>query len=256
MTEMVPWLPAEALNPAHFERAISSLVDDWGSHWFAQAKPNCRIRLREINTIDSARLARRSWGNECSVSLDEAGRLALAEAMLDRAIAANAVMPADRPLLNDVTNRCLDDLLGRLSWLIDGDRSPTISDDNVPSEPGICWEIGLKRSGVTVNLAVHCSALVRWRKALAPADETPKLTSLLVALRNQSVRIDLDAGHGSLSLAELENLAQGDVVVLDRRIDGPLELLASGRPTGIAGKLSTDKQTLRVDIIEKKKVSK
>lgn len=256
MSDLTPWLPAEALSPVHFEQAISSLVGDWSSHWFPKAKASCRPQLRSPLGRSSQQLAWRSWGQECGTCLDEAGRLALAEAMLDRAIAANAVQASDQPLLNDITNRCVDDLLGRLSWLIDHDRTPDLSGEALGPDSGAVWDIGLKRSGVTITLVISRSALVRWRKQLVPASKAPKLAGVVQALRAQPVGLGLDLGRGSLTLTELENLAPGDVIILDRAVDAPLELLAAGRVSGIRGKLRGEAGLSSVDIIDVKKVAK
>lgn len=59
MTDLTPWLPAEALNPAHFERGVGTVVSDWSSHWFVKAKASCRTQLRSI--AGGPRRARRRW---------------------------------------------------------------------------------------------------------------------------------------------------------------------------------------------------
>jgi hypothetical protein len=250
MTDLTPWLPAEALNPAHFERGVGTVVSDWSSHWFVKAKASCRTQLRSIAGGPSPQLAWRSWGQECGVAIDEAGRNALAEAMLDCTIAANAMLASDQPLLNDITDRCLDDLLGRLSWLIDHDRSPDVSDQVMDPGPAIVWDIGLKRSGVILSLAVNWSALVRWRKRLAPPQQVPRPAGIGRALQSQSVRLGLDLGRGSLTLAELESLEPGDVIILDAKIDAPAPILAAGRITKIRGKLRQEAEGVSIDIIE------
>jgi flagellar motor switch/type III secretory pathway protein FliN len=256
MSDLTPWLPAEALNPSHFEGAISSLVGDWSSHWFAKARANCRPQLRSTMVRSPQQLAWRSSRQQFGTCLDEAGRLALAEAMLDRAIAANAVQVGDQPLLSDITDRCLDDLLGRLSWLIDHERTPDLSGEAMEPSWGIAWDIGLKRSGVAISLVISRSALVRWRKRLAPTSKAPELAGIFRALKSQQVGLRLDIGRGSLILAELENLAPGDVIILDRTVDAPLELLAAGRASGIKGKLKEEAGRASVEIIDMKKVAK
>lgn len=255
MTNILPWLPDEALKPAVFERTIAQIVGDWSSHWFSKTKASCRTKLREIGSGGPASLDWRSWGGECGICIDEGGRLALAEAMLDRSIAANAVQAADRPLLNDMAERCLDDLLGRLSWIIDRDRGPEMSSSSLAHDQGMVWDIGLKKSGTSFSLIVHRSALVRWRKTLAPKATAPALARVASALTSQPVRLDLDLGRGSLTIAELEDLAIGDVVILNSAVDSPLAVLAAGRRTGISGSLKQDEQSARVDIIDRKKVT-
>lgn len=254
MTIMSPWLPPDALAPPAFEPAIDRLVGDWAAHWFVKARASCRSRVRDGATIDGDRLAWRSVGGEVGAAIDEAGRLALAEAMLDRPLAANSVQPADRPLLVDMTDRCLDDLLGRLSWLIDHQRAPVIDHEPPRADQGIRWDIGLRRSGAAIGLTIGRAALVRWRRAPAPAAAPPRLDGIGKALLGVEVPVALQAGRGSIRVGDLETLARGDVVILDRLVDGPMQLLAAGAASGLAGKLVIDEGSLMVDIIERKKV--
>lgn len=255
MTNIFPWLPDEALKPAVLERTIAQIVGDWSSHWFSRTRASCRTKLREISSGGPAGLDWRSWGGECGICIDEGARFAVVEAMLDRSIVANAVQAADRPLINDMAERCLDDLLGRLSWIIDHDRGPDMSSEPLELGRGMVWDIGLRKSGTSFSLVVHRSTLVRWRKTLAPKATTPALARVASALNSQSVRLDLYVGRGSLTIGELEELAIGDVVILSSAVDSPLALMAAGRRTGISGSLKQDGQSARVDIIERRKVA-
>ena len=254
-SDAMPWLPAGALEPAHFEQAISRLLDEWSSHWFAKAKASGRVRLRDAGAAGMPGPGWRSWGGECGIGIDEGGRLALAEAMLGRPVPANGVLAHDRPLLEDVTDKCLEDLAGRISWLIDRDRSPQLSPHPLPQPSGIVWDISLRRSGTTVQLLIGRPALVRWRKSFAPKAQSPKLGGILAGLRRQPVDLGLKLGQGSLSFADLQGLSRGDVVILDSRVEAPLALAAAGRPTGIKARLVEDGDAVQLDIIEKKKVA-
>lgn len=249
----VPWLPIGALQPASFEQALSRLLEDWSSHWFVKAKASGRTRLREIGIASSSALEWLGWGSECGISIDETGRLALAEAMLGRPV---PTIPAtDRPLLDELIDKCLRDLVARISWEIDRDRSPAMAWQPISQLGGICWDIGLRRSGAAASLVIGRPALVRWRKSLAPKQAAPRLGGIFAALKSQPVELGLMLGKGALGLAELENLARGDVVILDSNVAAPLGLTAAGRPTGIGAKLSEMGEVVQLDIIEKKKVS-
>lgn len=248
----LPWLPKDALEPACFERAISTLVGEWSEAWFVKVRASCRIKLRAVAANGPSMLAWRQWGDECGVGIDEAGRLALAEAMLDRSIPATAVGPNDRPLLDNITKRCVEDLLGRVGWLIDRDRSPEI----VAAEfggPTMTWEIGLKKANATLSLMVGQGALVRWRKSLAPRSPTRALMPLAKALAPQPVEIAVGLGASRLTLAEVEGLSAGDVVMLDSKTGDVLALRAAGQPIPIKGRLSQDASGPSLNIIEAKK---
>ncbi len=98
------------------------------------------------------------------------------------------------------------------------------------------WDIGFKRSGTSLVLAIHRSAMVRWRKRLMAMAEPPRLVSIATALQSQPVEIGVDLGRGTITLAELEQLAIGDVILLDRSAQGPVTARVAGQPTGLSGR--------------------
>lgn len=250
-----PWLPADALQPAHFEQLVSRTLEEWSSHWFKKARATCRTRLREVGAISSPVLHWMGWGQDCAIGTDEAGRLALAEAMLGRPIGANAVQPADRPLLEDLARQCLEDLAGRISWLIEHDRSPEIVAGQSGLGAGMSWEIGLRRGATSINLSIGRSALVRWRKSLAPKSAPPALGRIRAALGPTRIELGLKLGQCALRLAELEGLGAGDVVILNTEVGSPLSLIAADRETGLKAKLADEGEGMGLHIIEKKKVA-
>lgn len=255
LPEPTPWLPTGALEPAHFEQAISRLLEEWSSHWFAKASATGRVRLRDAGVAGLPGPGWRSWGSDCGIGIDEAGRLALAEAMLGRPVPANGVQAHDRPLLEDVTEKCLEDLAGRVCWLIERDRVPHMSPHPPAQSGGMIWDISLKRGGPAMQLLIGRPALVRWRKSLAPKANAPRLGGISSGLSQQPVDLHLQLGQGALSFSELQGLCRGDVVILDSEVEGALPLVAAGRPTGIQARLVEDGEAVQLSITQRKKVA-
>lgn len=250
------WLPKDALTPASFERAIKSLVDEWGRHWFATVQANCRIKLREIGNAEPSETSWRSCSGEFGISVAGAGRIAIAEAMLERTISGSAIQTADQPILTDITDRCLDDLLARISKIAALDCNLDVSSKAVAAKDAMSWDIGLREGRTGLTLVISRGALVRWRRSFAPSAELPMLGRIQAALLPQPVALSLEVGRGSLTLAELDQLAIGDVVLLDRGVDAPLGLLAAGRPTGITAALRQDGTQTTIEILEPKRTLK
>lgn len=256
MGREISWLPRDALTPSSFERAIKSLVGEWGRHWFAKVEAKCRIKLREIANAEPGETSWRSCSGEFGISVDGAGRLAVAEAMLDRKISGSAIQSADQPILTDIADRCLDDLLARVSKIVALASNLDVSWEAVAAEGAMSWDIGLRDGRAGLTLVVSRATLVRWRKLIVPSAELVTLGRIHEALLPQPVALSLEVGQGSLTLADLDQLAIGDVVLLDRGVDAPLGLLAAGRPTGITAALRQDGTQTTIEILEPKRTSK
>lgn len=255
MSATKPWLPASALDPVHFERAVQQLISEWSSHWFAKASASVRPRLREVGGMAPRFPNWRSLSGLCGLAFDEAGQLALAEAMLDRQVAANAVQGADRPLFEDVTLRALDDLVERIAALVGRPTAARIAGDAIDLGGAMMWEISLRRSGTSLLMAIDRSEMIAWRKRLAPTSIRGKLFGITSALAPQPVEIDAAFGKGSITLSELEQLAPGDVVLLDAA-GGFAALRAAGRPTGLSGTIAADGPKATINLKERRKMTR
>ena len=255
MSATKPWLPASALDPVHFERAVQQLISEWSSHWFAKARASVRPRLREVGGVAPRFPNWRSLGGLCGLAFDEASQLALAEAMLDRQVAANAVQGADRPLFEDMTLRALDDLVERIAALVGRPTAAGIDGEAIELGGAMMWEIGLRRSGTSLLMAIDRSVMIAWRKRLSPVSSRGKLTGITRALGPQPVEIDAAFGRGSITLSELEHLAPGDVILLDAA-SGAVTVRAAGRPTGLSGTIAADGPRATINLKERKKMAR
>jgi flagellar motor switch/type III secretory pathway protein FliN len=67
---------------------------------------------------------------------------------------------------------------------------------------------------------------VRFRKSVVPrAPHEHQLRPLSEALEHQPISLSAFLGRCGLSLSEVEGLAEGDVLVLDRATDAPIDLV-------------------------------
>lgn len=252
MDKALPWLPKDALEPACFEQALSAMVAEWSACWFTKVRATCRIRLRAVSALGAEQSQWRSAMFGCSAGVDEAARIALVEAMLDRSISIGRVAEFDRPLFMDLSNRCLDDLLGRLGWLIDREREPVIEDGGI-DESTMVWDIGLKKANAAISLAIGSGAQVRWRKSLTSTATALAIEPLEKGLVRQQVEVGLCLGRGQLTLGEVESLVAGDVVMLDRETDAALQLTVADCPVPIMGRLVHTPEGASISITETRK---
>ena len=59
-------------------------------------------------------------------------------------------------------------------------------------------------------------------------DRAPKMTNPVNLLAGISVRVSVEVGSTSMTLAELAALEPGSVVALDRKVGEPLDICANG----------------------------
>lgn len=240
------WLPSSALTPHHFEAEMTRIVSEWGERWFVQRRPNARIGLRDMMTKDSERLEWLCLDDGLALGVDRAGKLAVVEAMVGRALPPASLKPADEPLLMSLATTCLDDLLRKLAIA-----AASKLDGIGPARPDSCamtWEVGLQKANGTIRLAVTRDALVRWRKAKCGPTDRIALTSRADGLNRQDVSVSFALGHGTANLSSVRDLEIGDVILLDGRQQDHSRLSIGDRASEIRGRVSAagDKTILTI----------
>jgi flagellar motor switch/type III secretory pathway protein FliN len=133
--------------------------------------------------------------------------------------------PNDSPLEIDFRNSMMADLARRILNQPDHD-AQWQNDLKSTTPPHDAWEAGsarrLIRIGVGEKVWAWLLAGPRLLDSIGQASHvtrvTPTLTPLPEALAGQPVRLDLEVGCGRVNLDELNSLAVGDVVPLDRKL--------------------------------------
>lgn len=225
-----PWLPGGALRRNVLDAALEDAIGLWSGKWFAGS-------AWRLSAGDPADGAERSWtglADGVAIGLAADARGAVASAMLGGAPGQGFREPNDRRLAERLADACVDDLRKRVAQLF---RLPTdevwregaLADhvaDAAGYEAAVCATGGRPH----LRLVVSHALLVAWIKAGVSIPAQPiELGSLGESLQRHVVELGARVGGCALSLPELDALNVGDVLVLDRPLEGPLQLALDGR---------------------------
>jgi flagellar motor switch/type III secretory pathway protein FliN len=216
-------MPEECLRDARVARAAGQAASAWARAWFAQASWDAvGAWAPEDGTHDG-------WS-----TLREGGRIALrarAGAILDIAFAMlgeparGDLTTRDLRLLRRLAGDALDDLLSRLEDTLPDDDAGSIGPEQER------WGRVLAMDGepilrVSLDRADVCLLA---RRAFGPTHAAGGLDRASVALAGVEVSIAAQIGRASLAIDEIGALEPGDILVLDREVNDPVDLVVAGR---------------------------
>ena len=238
------WLPIGIVMRDDVRFVVGAAVEQWSKVWFS------RVRLR-LGVVKPVAPGMRGYGDEggwrapgSAVAINSSPRATarLADWALDAGLEASRAGPTatDSRLLALFESRLIDDLalrVDRALGIVRGsDNAAPAGDDPLRGRGGglfpICDESGSRLFWMAAPfepLADLC------RRSLAPrsARATP-LIARRAALASQTVTIEASLGEVELTLNELQNLAPGDVLVLNRGLSDPIDIRRSGQNTVVA----------------------
>lgn len=234
-TAFKSWLPEEALRGGAVERSIRDPAHIWSERWFA------RQFVRLLDTAGhpagrprdlGASWTCRTHPEGLSIALTEASGLAVAGLMLDRTINRNDLNSADKVLLERLVSHCISDFCDLLGDAFRLKRDGWQSSTCVPStqQDAQFYRLGLSAGSPLLHVGVDPSAAVAVVKATASATQSASpLSSVEAALKEQQIQISARLGECNISVADLVGLAIGDVLVLDRDLQGSAEIAIDGK---------------------------
>ncbi len=229
------WLPAGALG-GRIDRLLAEMLRSWSEAWF------CNERTGPLGEIAVAARSGFPPGGGRWRSLDEGLALAipeqaagrLARIMLEAPPGSAPYSGSDRQVIEQLAAGCIDDLCARLARLARlGPEARWRAGDARPDELAgwLLCDIGVERREPLVRLFIEPGLAARLVKAgLPPSPPTNPLQPVPAGLARQSVGLSAFIGRCELTLADLAGLAEGDVIVLDREVDGAVDLAVDGRP--------------------------
>jgi hypothetical protein len=224
------WVPEGAAAPAALRSAIADMTAAWSAKWFAdmtfhvtrplERRP--RIRLRPALVWQS---------NEGGIALGWADHTP--ESVASRVIGLAAVPDHrgahDGALLDSVAQECLGDFRRRCCALAKLPSDAAWSGAPLLDADGYELEIGAGDDGPCIVVAVTAACFARLvRQYLPPASPAP-MGDARPALQALPVTLSAFVGGCRVSLAELEQLATGDVLILDRAASEAMPLAIDGR---------------------------
>lgn len=236
-----PWLPPSALDPAEIDGALAQCIAAWSQNWFA------RGRLRLLSRFSPAltwkpQVNGKSWhvaSQGAALGVADKAAAALVKSMIDADPGSASLTARDRALIERLLDACLGDLRGSLERLlgISGESSWQTA-AQFPAEQGD-WTctLGFIDREPVIQLVVRHDLLIAFRKLRVRSPGRPaELQPMTCALERQPVTISARLGQCSMMLPDFAALAEGDVLILDRPLDGLIELAINGdvRSSGCA----------------------
>lgn len=226
------WLPASTLGLDIVGPALAPLLDAWTDSWFTRARTEL-VACQQLDRVPAQAAAAQRIMLEhsgCFLDLSARGKRTLLEAALGIDLSEVALAEADHRLLDSFATDIGDDLLKRI------DPAPHPAKDSL-------FRLELKLNHEEL-LFLHCPASLLISAIKARAQQNSKLTPLdrrWNAVGSASITAAALAGRALLSIDELDGLGVGDVVILDRRTDDPIDLVLASSGEVIAhGKISRD----------------
>lgn len=216
------WLPREALTPERIGASLSGAVGQWTERWFSRAVAEislCRDRTRsQIGAPEQMH----AEGRVVSVTVSGRGKRYLLEAALGETLAEKALNTADHRLLDAFAQCILEDLAA----LVD-----TSLGDASCSHAGAPVQLTLALADKAIGfIACAEEALIPLIKGQldGPAESIAIPTGRLAALGHVRIEVEALLGRVELPVEDLEGLAVGDVLILNRKLQAPVELFVTG----------------------------
>jgi hypothetical protein len=252
-----PWLPPGALAGGAVERVLAEAARRWSDHWFPGRAVFVLGGSQSLQPADPAfeEVGQRTrlLGEDLALLFGEGSRIAVAGLMLDSRIEARTLTPADRDVLHDLADRCLDDLGTHLAaafgcppWR---DWRPADA-AALPFDDAQVFALAVTGDAPLLRLAVSTELVVTLVKKASSPPAAPPLRPLGVGLARQEVVLSAMVGRSALTLQELAALAPGDVLVLDRAVGEPATLAVDGALKDLRAAIEDVGGQLRLKILK------
>lgn len=228
MTQVVQsWLPDTALAGPRVRGAVSAAVSAWSMRWFLHRRIGVAgWRMRGDTSAVSA------WrGARELVAIDESqrGRARMLGWALGMGDDPPAQTPADRLVLDAFLAKITDDLVAELEAIFEAASqapSPPPGEPVRRTKAAVLVDLADADGAQLVSVALSREALVGLCKAGAPPRRPAQgvLASRRRAAGAAPAAIEAVLGRVRITLRDLHDLAPGDVLMLDTRLDGTVEL--------------------------------
>jgi len=239
------WLPANILENAQLRRKLDEVVGGWSRAWFPS-------RVMRVSTLSAFNAAERRIQANLAWRIDDQGvgfdgtpriRACLAEWALALRFSDHALRAVDRQLIDGMEGRIVSDLLSQVgvAFAASGKRSG----DPFAAMGGVVAQVADSHGDVLFSLAVPFDLAVPFCRPPAMARRPARPIGPVVdALGPVPMTLEILLGEAELSVADLQGLAPGDVVVLGSTLSEPAplqliragELVARARLTEIEGR--------------------
>lgn len=226
-----PWLPANAMSDPKLNEALCALAEGWARRWFRGPRQPS-LRMSEGKSRPGLANDTLTWVHADGgllLAMGPNAHVPLAGAMLGLDCSAKKLQTQDHTLLRTIASACARDFLQQAAALFG--RSGDI-DRSLDREPNgrFRFSLSLGPASQLLELFVEEDLAIAARRALAGRTFVAALEegARERALDPQAISLSAMVGRGRLALGELNHLAPGDVLVLDRGPSDDLELAVDG----------------------------
>jgi hypothetical protein len=232
------WLPFSVLTDPVVKSSFDTSIAQWSADWFG---------VREIKLLDVRENAAKSTKNlemTCfgsGVFLDWNAKVGISLARHALDAPAGSLTVADEKLLLLFADRIAHDLSARIAAVLKPDAINNVSSGSI-ADPfaafgGLRLALGTTSGELEVSIGIPAHALVGLRKRTCakfiPLPTPP--VSILDAAGDALIRFRAHLGVAKMAAIELQNLAQGDIVILDQLVEQPFCLIAEPSQHPVCG---------------------
>ncbi|MEH0198341.1 FliM/FliN family flagellar motor C-terminal domain-containing protein [Caulobacter sp. CCNWLY153] len=225
-----PWAPPGAASDPRIVTRTREAVDAWAARWLGRRRL-VASGWRTAAVSDRAAPQDGDWRASrgvVAVHCPARGKTRLLEWALDVSFERDPPNDADLKVLDAFLGKALDDLAAALDDMLGA--AGKAADDGGADDGGERQSLDLAdANGVKLlSLTAPLWAFVALRKALAgaPAPRRAPLVPILTAAADAEIRLDVVLGRARAGLADVRNLAAGDVLVLATPLAGEILLAA------------------------------
>lgn len=244
--EAKDWVPLEGLSAPELAGALEEALRGWSTAWFWRravhvGAPRVVAAPSERGGADWRALCADVWLDESRSPRERFTGWALdAE---PRELSLNA---ADRRILDELGKTISDDLGRRLALAFDAAEASV----GAPILPlgGLAFALEDDRGTPVGVIALSASLIARFLRR-GRREATARPVNPLALVGDRKVRLQATLGAAQLSLADLREVAVGDVLVLDTALLGAATLRLEGRSEVVLrARLSYDGDNCRLTI--------
>ena len=239
------WLPPEALDRGPVREALGGAIADWSSRWF-------RGHVAEATTYLPLRVSpsqEGGWrfpGQSIGLAASRSAMDRLMAWTLDVRLPDGHRTPRDREVLDHVEASLLADLAEGLETGLGLPHEPRhealLTASAFDEFGGLVVQIGDDHGALLVSVAVPLDAALPLARAgvVKNGKIRPPLTPMRQALADTPLVVDAILGQAELLLSDLQGLALGDTLILDRALNDAADLTLNGAAAVFARAKLTD----------------
>lgn len=222
------WLPASAFSAAAMEKCLKIPVAEWALRWFGDKK-SVRIMMKHdskgrLTDFAKAEIFR---GGIATIAQSGANKRHLLQAALNVSMADKSLTPADHQLLDAFSADIVKDLSHEVSKNLKSER-------NIDEEKSIGLNVLIEGMEVSTIFIPTSAALLAIKEQIPRSRREENFADRIQALGRNPIAAEAILGQAEITIEDLEDLSVGDVLVLNRQCDQPIDFRVAGTSKFVA----------------------